>query len=447
MRQSGHSFLKLRFKGSLGSFLMKCEQCGAETECESVFRKIRSGLIGTKTICPTCLEFKRHKNGNKVITDFIGGLVLASFFLLNEKAPWYFINLYLVVAMMYLSIVPHELGHALGVLLTRHKILDISFGQGRRLYCTKIYGVYLEFRIVPVVGRVRYLRQNGCALRMKDLLIYTMGPATNIALFFLLWHGFGETIANENFNKTPAPLFAFTWANLFLGITNFLPFKYQTGRGKVTSDGLSILNIVFGKKIDIAGEIEQILFRASLAFYYNDYEECKNLAKKAVNIKSDDNRGHSYYGVAAGGLGDYEEAIRVHSQLLANPDMDAGMKAITESNLAYYYLLMDDPSNFSKALELAESAMAVCPWELSVRSNYGGLHVVAGDVDKGIDVLNDKRFAMYSNKARAEIHCLLAVGRAKKGQVKLAETELDMARKLDSKCVFLPRASAALGTC
>ena len=423
---------------------MKCDECGVESRPDFDFATIRNGPTKKRFICPTCLQFKRHESGNTIIKDFFGGLFFASLFLLNEKAPWFFLNIYLFLAMVYLSIVPHELGHALGVLLTRSKLLEISFGQGRRLYYTKLFGVYLDFCIAPIEGRVRYLHQKGYALRFKSIFISVMGPATNLILFLILWFMFEDAIANESFYKTPAPMFTFALANLFTAIVNLVPFKYQAGSDPVFSDGYSIIKTIFSKQAHIPDEMEQILFQASLAFYYKDFEACKTLSKKAIEKNKDDKRGYSYYAIAVSGLGDYKEGIKVLNKLLESPDLEDGTRAITQSNLAYYYLLLDDPSNYGKALELTEKAMEYGPWELSIRSNYGALNIVAGDVKKGIDVLTDKRYSIHSKEAQAEIHCFLAIGLAKINETELAKSDLTKARKLDSKCIFIPRAEKQL---
>jgi tetratricopeptide (TPR) repeat protein len=346
--------------------------------------------------------------------------------------------------MAYLSIVPHELGHAFGVFLTKSKLLEISFGQGRQLYSTKLFGVYLEFRIAPVEGHVRHLQQTGDAKRWKDILVTAMGPAANLFLFFVVWQLFEETIARESMYKSSAPFFTFALANLITGIWNLLPFKHQKDHGEVISDGLRILKLIFSAKYDTLSEADQLLVQAHIAFHYKDYKACKNLAEAALQKENDNFKLLNYYSVAVAGLGNYTEASEVLNRLLDRPDLDEGSRAIVQSNLAYYYLVLDDQSRFDKALELTENAMQYCSWDLSILSNYGGVNIIAGDVKKGIDVLTDKRFAMHSKGAQAEVFSLLAIGLVKLGKFELAKSHLAKARKLDKTCIFLSRAETVV---
>ena len=129
---------------------------------------------------------------------------------------------------------------------------------------------------------------------------------------------------------------------------------------------------------------------------------------------------------------------------MRNPDLTEELRALMQSNLSYFYLAKSDESNYDKALALSDQAMQELPWELSVRNNCGGINVVAGDVAKGIKLLSDKRFAIKDKEVQAEIHCLLAIGNAKQGNVEQAKKEIKKAQKLDSDCIFLKKAAAFL---
>lgn len=423
---------------------MICEKCSAETARDAVFKVIQKGKK-KKFLCPTCFDFNQYKKGKKALAEFLGGLLIMSLFVLYGPVPWLFLNIYMFSAMLYLSIVPHELGHVLGVLLVRFKLLEVSFGSGRRLYFTKLFGVYVEFHVAPGGGRVRYVPKYRNDKGLKEFLIYAMGPASNVIIFFILIMVFHETAAKESFFETPAPILSFAFANLFTGIWNLLPFKHQSNQGQLPSDGLSLLRIIQGKNNDIPGEIGNIVFRSWLAYQYKDYKSCKDLSKFVMEKDKENVAAQRLYALAGAGLGEYLEAIKVCQARLECSDMDERARAMTQSNLAYYYLLHGDETNFINALELAEKAMAVCSWDLAVRSNYGGLNIVAGDVDKGIDVLTDKRFKMRPKEDQAEIHCLLAIGWSIKGNATRAKNAINKARKLDGKCVFLPRATEAIG--
>jgi len=420
---------------------MKCDECGAELKRESYIKTIRDGSK-KRTVCPSCFQFIQHEKGNRLIKEFMFGLIMAVILVASTRQAWGFLNLYLFYFMCYLSIIPHELGHAFAVLLFRLKLLDMRIGQGRRIYSKKLLGIYLDFRAIPIEGSVRHLVTATPALRTKLFFIYSAGPLANIAIFILLLTVFGHAVKHESINNGPAPLLALAIANLFLGVWNLLPFRSQRLNGNVPRDGLGMIYALFSKKIDVNNESEQLIMQAHLAFKNKDYNTCEELSKKIIDLDKSNTLAHNLYAVAASNLGRLDEAIQVTQQTLNNADLSEDMRAIMESNITYYYLAKSDEAKYGKALELSAKAMQELPWELSVRNHCGCINIVAGDVAKGIKLLSDRRFAIKDKELRAEICCFLAIGKAKQGNIEQAKKEIEKARKLDSECIFLKRTEA-----
>jgi len=416
-----------------------CEECGAQTELDDYYRKFKGGVL-----CPSCIEYHRHERGRRVYKDLLFGVLFSLILLVNKDIPWLFLNLYMILAMMYLSVVPHELGHAFAVWLMRQELLFIRFGSGHRWLSRKVRGVYLDFQTQPLGGFVGFVHRYPGVMRFKDAFVYVCGPLTNIVIFLLIWIVFTDTIAHEDFSKTFSPWLSISAANLILGVGNLIPFKIHSRYQMIPNDGLGIIKSLIGKS-DLPNTIlEHNMVRAVVAFDFYDYHTCQVYAKRVIEIDNSNVYGRNMLAVSLSNIGDADGAIRITEQSLEMPNVDDKIKPILWSNLSYFYLEKGDPTNYAKALQLSDDAMRNFSWELSVLSNYGGIQVVAGDVDKGIQALRDKRHVISPRYVQAEIHALLAIGLSRKGEFELSKKELNHARKLDSNCKFLERATTAV---
>lgn len=432
----GHSHVPMPQRGKSA---MKCVDCGLESDNKTGFLPA-SRRRKKRFICLSCLQYRQYLSHKGFYKEFLFGFAISALFLLNANGPWVFLNLYLFFFMLYLSILPHEMGHVLGVFLTRAKLLQISFGQGRLLTAFKIKSVYISFHTVPIEGLVQYVFSAGRCQGLRNALIIAMGPAVNILLFFAIWLAYSDVIAAENFSMAPAPLFTFALANLFTGILNLFPFRTQTQHGPSESDGLSLVRSLLGKSNPLADPYQQMSVQSSLAFNYRDFETQRHLSEKVIQFEHCDIEAKINYTLALAALGELQRAIQISWNLLEDEDLNASCRAMIKSNLSHYYLLLGEAHFYPQALELAESAIQVLPWDLSVRSNYGGVLAVYGDRDTGLELLQDKRFEMLAGPERAEIQCLIAMAYTRKGYQEQAQAHWRLARKLDCHCAFLNQA-------
>jgi len=423
----------------------KCEECEVQTTREGVFSKVKIGMQKKRLLCPSCADYLRHERGRKVYIELLAGLLFSVIFLLtNQGAPWLFLNLYLVFIMMCVSIVPHELGHVLAGWMLRQKLLFIRFGTGHSWFVRKVRGVYLDVRSRPLVGFVGHAQPRSGSSRLTQAIIYACGPLANIGILLLVIFVFSESFRLENFDKTFSPWHAIFIANLILGVSNLIPYKLSTPGGPIPNDGMGILVSLFGKREIERSGLVRYLQCALVAFEYQDFQSCQAYANRVLAINAEHVIGRNLLAMSLESRGDIDQAISIYEQMLAGENVDADTKPMLQSNLAYLYLVKGDPDNYTNALALADHAMADYPWNLSVLSNYGGIQILAGDVDKGIKALRDRRFVITRPEVQAEIHALLAIGRSKKGQGEMAEKELKTALNLDPQCKFLARARLAV---
>src|SRR6185295_10779879 len=96
---------------------MKCDLCATESDFDAAFvKEHRSFRFSQRTVCLECWvrRNRRWEIGNLILI----GLVGATGFLLDWIVPGSFIgtlfrNVFLITLFLILSIIPHELGHAI----------------------------------------------------------------------------------------------------------------------------------------------------------------------------------------------------------------------------------------------------------------------------------------------------------------------------------------------
>src|SRR5664279_1533100 len=96
---------------------MKCDACGMESDFEAGFIKERKSFQTTqRTLCSACWMRRRQTfEGWYQLVVLIGGIIG---YLLLWRNPWsaigrLFTTLFLMDGFLILTIIPHELGHAI----------------------------------------------------------------------------------------------------------------------------------------------------------------------------------------------------------------------------------------------------------------------------------------------------------------------------------------------
>src|SRR5215204_3557107 len=137
----------------------QCAYCGAETHHpEFFYNEERTFRTAIRKVCPPCWQRRtRTVNWRWLVFNSVV-LLLAAGFVISKpdfKTGWVFLNLYLFNAGVFLSIVPHELGHLAAAKLLGLRAFRMVIGSGRVLLSWKTFGVPTELRVWPVEGFVQ----------------------------------------------------------------------------------------------------------------------------------------------------------------------------------------------------------------------------------------------------------------------------------------------------
>src|SRR2546430_2348509 len=164
----------------------KCDRCGASTTtAESFFRERVSFRRRIQTLCPNCWNKKTTAVYRGIIIfQLLPGPVglLLLLFASGSEIGWLLLNLFLFEFFLILSIIPHELGHALVAKCVGWRVFRIFLGYGQTVAKRKLFGFEIELRAIPVGGLVL---ATPCTLEhffSKQLGIILAGPLVNLAL-------------------------------------------------------------------------------------------------------------------------------------------------------------------------------------------------------------------------------------------------------------------------
>jgi membrane-associated protease RseP (regulator of RpoE activity) len=91
-------------------------------------------------------------------------------------------GLFLFYAFMYLSLLPHEFGHALAARLAGWKVFGVTVGIGKPLWTRKFGDVTFTLNAFPTLGWVNMGAVEPRLYRLKFFLIVLAGPLVHAGI-------------------------------------------------------------------------------------------------------------------------------------------------------------------------------------------------------------------------------------------------------------------------
>ncbi|MDF1859765.1 MAG: M50 family metallopeptidase [Verrucomicrobiales bacterium] len=142
------------------------------------------------------------------------------------------------IALLFL----HELGHALMARFLGWRVERICIGLGQVRSTSRILGMPIEFRTIPLSGYVLPRPADLIAPRLKQCLIFSAGPGIELLLVGLCVLIFGTEALLQRTNEVPIiAVQSFCVAALFGALLNLIPFPVETKEGTAWSDGLGMI--------------------------------------------------------------------------------------------------------------------------------------------------------------------------------------------------------------
>jgi len=175
---------------------MKCDICGTESDFDAGFIKERKTFrTSHRTLCPACWIHRRHKfEGWSQLAIVAGGIIGCILLWVDPQSfpGWFLTVFFLVHLFLILTIIPHELGHAIVARLLGWRVFQVVIGIGKPFFRWRGFGINFTFNRLPVGGITQMTPVDLRWFRVKRFLAVLAGPAINFvmaAAVFFIWQG------------------------------------------------------------------------------------------------------------------------------------------------------------------------------------------------------------------------------------------------------------------
>ncbi len=415
---------------------MKCDRCGKESDFEAGFIKRRKSFSSSqKTLCPSC--WKRHRHAVEgwyhigVLCGGILGYVLLGMDPLS--LPGRFLTTFFLVDVFFiLSIIPHELGHAMAGRLAGWRVFAVVFGVGQRLFKFHFRDILFSFHAFPLGGYTRLAPVNGHWFRLKRFFVYFAGPAVNglvAGTLFWIWRASWNEPGTIDVRLC-------CWANLWVMAVNLFPFHSKTLG--LPSDGKQLLKTFFKTPAEVE-ELRAQRFAVEALLRRDEYKDRKGAlewSQQGLALFPSNFHLLNIRGILCLDQGDYLRAREIFHQIMPTqkPSKSNLNHYLILNNIAYVDVLLEDPALLAEADDFSKQAYQIGPWEPSFIGTRGSVLVAMGKLEEGIKLLNEAFQAQSTAGNKAENACHLAVAHARMKNLRTAEDYLDLARQLDPDC-------------
>ena len=350
-------------------------------------------------------------------------------------------NAALCVIFGVLFIVIHELAHVAVGRLVGLRVRRVQLGLGPALWRRRIGGAVVMICTLPVSGMTMLVPREGRASRWRYIVAIAAGPAVHVAAIAALWPTVGAPAGPlASFHRHVDPLTSLMAVNVLLAFTNLNPFS----RGAQKTDGRKLLTMpfaparVFDENAATARGMD-----AYEAYEAGDYEGALAIIERGLEeypgakVLSAD---RAMYMLE---LGKLREALPILRALVDDAHVEAGMRPILRSNLAWALLLLGDDADLPEADHLSKAALRAMPGYPPLVGTRGAVLAAMGDDDamKPLELAFTRNTA---TSARAHNSAWMALVHARAGDMEDADEALEQARELDPRCRSLPVVEARL---
>ena len=427
----------------------KCYKCGNETTMENLFKKVKKGsfVIKYHYYCPLCYEGYRKYSFFKsvLMIAFWGAIILLisdNFFL-----GWIFLNLAIAILLSHLSIIPHELGHAIVGKLVGMRIFRISVGLGNVLFKKSILGTIWELKAFPLFGYVIAFNKSTRWFRLKRSLMVAGGVFANIATLLIIYALAPDGFSVWDVTNSVSPLAVIIVLNWLAVLGSLWPYKFNSVIGETYSDGLNFFKTLFIKKAKIDDLIS--CYYSSMGMYWKeegDYEKSKKWYEDGLLKFPDNYFCKNDLGVLCIKIGEFERAKELFYELHDENHDDKQIELLVKNNLAYVYSLIGDEDELDTADKLSAEVYENHSWNPTYKSTRGIVNIQNGRIDEGLEFLNEVLEIVPTPLDTVTNICHIAIGEFRRGNLDIAKEYYKMAKNIDSKCSILPLVEKELGT-
>lgn len=429
----------------------KCTRCGMESRLsQKQAQEVQANRLPPKYLCPSCKAAKHLQDQGAALAIFAGvgvvGLVLVC---INRDFPpgWWFLNLFLFQLAIVITIVPHELGHALMARWLGFEVFEVIIGFGRKLWEGKIAGFPIIVNSIPAGGLARTSPKDTRHVRRRFFAIIAAGPFVNFVFVAVILtcadrqHLFD---IEQQASLRLLPVTAFFYANLLVLLVNLWPYTHKFAVGPLPSDGKLLLTIPFWSEARVQEtHLGWFLTNSAKNNQTSQTATANAWLDKAAALYHNNPHIQNGLGIRFLAEGKPAEARACFLNLLKDETAKPVVRAMFMNNVAYADLLIDDPRLLDEADRHSQEAMTWLGQSPPVKGTRGVVLLQLGRLDEALPLLLDA-YAQQADWYKAENACWLAILQGRKQNAAEAQKYLAEAKKLNPKCVLLDRAEREL---
>jgi hypothetical protein len=420
-------------ESEIESAAVTCSDCGRKSIWRMAFTEVRDRST-PRPVCPHCMA-RRHVRARR--SEFITLVIyaaLASFFLTIARGQGLglvIVGFFLFLAALYPLTLLHEAGHALAARLVGTTAFAVVVGHEPWLIDRNVFGVRLKIAWLPSGGVTYHAPCSEPHAVARNITIAAAGPVTNLLIAVLASVAAAGMTGSFEHSIARFALVMVAVASSVQFIWNLWPHEADSIAGKLPSDGARILALLRAPLAEMPGAAAAAhYFRALFALEDRAFETAANESAKAraesrdprltvavtvmeaaARLESDDARG----------------ALELLRPLHESPVDDPGLCSAVLDNLAWAYLLIDEPGSIDSGLALVVEARDIVPWEDAYVVCHACLLAASATHDNGRASEARSLLAtlkLWKIKRQSEAYAALA-----QGLCAVADGDLSAARK------------------
>jgi tetratricopeptide (TPR) repeat protein len=308
-------------------------------------------------------EISESKYGEWVLYA-VGGVVSVSIFP-KFSLGWLWLNIVVFYFINTISIVLHELGHAVAALLVGMEVTEIVIGYGKDIFDIRLFGIDWKIKQFPTCGAVYVLGRSTFLYRSRMFLISLFGPLTNLILVWLVLELPREfmTIGSPKIYIFPGIILCF--ANIYLVGISLFPRHVNMYGGWGPTDGLRMLQLPLLSTKEVGEEISKswLIDGYNLECAGNDRQAIDSFSK-AIQYNPDYFQSYHRRGNAYRKIKDARQAIHDYQQAIDLIGKGIKLERLNAANyysraLIYHDWMKIDPSRMENAIKDSTKAIDI----------------------------------------------------------------------------------------
>ena len=359
---------------------MTCDRCQCTSTLPDLFRKSWG-----KHYCPAC-SVKVEIRNNKWLFGLLGVFILLELIRNGSTygfTSWEAWSTFSIIVISILSLILHELSHALAAWLLGGQVFGIHLGLGRSIMRRWFKNFYLSISLLPVSGLCYAGFPTTKWLRLRFAIYISAGLFFHLLVLFIT-----IPLLNRTGNRFPF-LDAIIILNGLLFLLNVWPRTFTTIAGQTGSDGKRIWQVLTGKFKQ--EELHQSYFRlaASFAFQREQTEQVSHYVQKGLALyPNDDVLENLRVFLLLNEDDKLEEAYTAWKAIVESEAIDSTnglLRAVYYNNYAWVTLMYHpDPDSLETAHHFANKAYHMAPWMPIIKGTLAAVFVEQGQFNKGV---------------------------------------------------------------